>query len=161
MDSAARQAKRFLCRLKLDDLTPILLSMAPAGDQRRVLLGNGNPKYARIGLLRAAYRDGNAIWCSQATTSDDRAVYRYAAIPPGKYWVSARPWDSRSTGPLRPSLPCIRIASPDNRRWGADGIQRRPESGEMVEEFVQRVYYPGTPEKAAEASWSAGSRCRD
>jgi len=137
--------------------TNIRLSVAPTGAiSGRVLLGNGEPaEYARIGLLRAAYRDGNAIWVlAQATTSDDRGEYRFYAIPPGKYWVSAQPWDSRSTRVPYTSEPTVypnRFAG--QQTMGAPMvIQRVLESGEMVEEFVRRVYYPGTPEeKAAKA----------
>ena len=137
--------------------TGVRLAMAPTGAiSGRVLLANGEPaEYARIGLLRAAYRNGNPIWIiAQATTSDDRGEYRFYALPPGKYWVSAAPWDSRSTRVPFTSEPTVypnRFAG--QQTMGAPMvIQRVLENGEIVEEFVRRIYYPGTPdEKTAKA----------
>jgi protocatechuate 3,4-dioxygenase beta subunit len=132
----------------------IRLSMAPTGAiNGRVMLATDEPAvYARVGLIRAAYRDGNPIWIfAQATTTDDRGEYRFYAIPPGRYWVSAQPWDSRSTRVPYTSEPTVypnRFAG--QLSMGAPMvIERVLESGQMVEEFIQRVYYPGTPEEKA------------
>ena len=132
----------------------IRLSMAPTGTiSGRVMLATDEPAvYARVGLIRAAYRDGNPIWIfAQATTSDDRGEYRFYAIPPGRYWVSAQPWDSRSTRIPYTSEPTVypnRFAG--QQSMGAPMvIERVLESGQMVEEFIQRVYYPGTSEEKA------------
>jgi hypothetical protein len=132
----------------------IRLSMAPTGAiSGRVMLATDEPAvYARVGLLRAAYRDGNPIWIfAQATTTDDRGEYRFYAIPPGRYWVSAQPWDSRSTRVPYTSEPTVypnRFAG--QQSMGAPMvIERVLESGQTIEEFIQRVYYPGTSEEKA------------
>ena len=132
----------------------IRLSMAPTGAiSGRVVLASDEPAvYARVGLIRAAYRDGHPIWLfAQATTTDDRGEYRFYAIPPGRYWVSAQPWDSRSTRIPYTSEPTVypnRFAG--QQSMGAPMvIERVLESGQMVQEFIQRVYYPGTSEEKA------------
>jgi protocatechuate 3,4-dioxygenase beta subunit len=132
----------------------IRLSMAPTGAiGGRVMLATDEPAvYARVGLMRAAYRDGNPIWIfAEATTTDDRGEYRFYAIPPGKYWISGQPWDSRSTRIPYTSEPTVypnRFAG--QQSMGAPMvIERVLESGQTVEEFIQRVYYPGTSEEKA------------
>jgi Carboxypeptidase regulatory-like domain len=129
----------------------VRLSMAPVGSiSGRVVNASGEPaEYARMGLVREAHRDGVRSWAfAQTALTDDRGEYRFYSLPPGKYYVSAAYWDNRSTRVPQSSEPSVY----PNRFAGQQTysspmvIQQALETGEVIEEVVGPVYYPGTPE---------------
>src|SRR5688572_20603508 len=131
----------------------VRLSMALVGSiSGRVVNAAGEPaEYARMGLVREAYRDGVRSWAfAQTALTDDRGEFRFYSLPPGKYFVSAAYWDNRSTRVPQSSEPSVypnRFAG--QQTYSAPMvIHRATESGEIVEEVVGPVYFPGTPEIA-------------
>jgi 5-hydroxyisourate hydrolase-like protein (transthyretin family) len=129
------------------------LSLTPVGSiTGRVTNVSGEPaEQIRMGLVREAYRDGVRSWTfAQTSLTDDRGEYRFYSVPPGKYYVSAAYWDNRSTRVPQTSEPSVY----PNRFAGQQTystpmlIHRALESGEVVEEVFNPVYYPGTAEIA-------------
>jgi hypothetical protein len=135
-------------------MSGITLRMAPVGSiSGRVVDADRDPvQYASVELIRVAYQDGKRrLIPVVGMRTDDRGEYRLHSLPPGQYYVAARPWDSRSTRGMPLSEPTI---TPN--RFGAREIASSPlitrrvlESGEIVEETWMPVYYPGTPDPKA------------
>jgi hypothetical protein len=135
-------------------MSGITLRMAPVGSiSGRVVDADGDPvQFASVELIRPAYQDGKRrLTIVVGMRTDDRGEYRLHSIPPGEYYVAARPWDSRSTRGVPVSEPTI---TPN--RFGAREVAGSPlltrrvlESGEIVEETWMPVYYPGTPDPRA------------
>jgi protocatechuate 3,4-dioxygenase beta subunit len=118
----------------------------------RVLDEGGEPSgYAHVQALKATYRHGRrTLTVVQLVQADDRGVYRLFWLPPGEYYVAAKPLD------LRRSSEMMRIPPPS--RFGTYEQQMRPtvtaisstrvlNNGEIAEAQYVPIYHPGTREE--------------
>jgi hypothetical protein len=130
-------------------ITGVTLRMSPVGSiAGRIFDAAGDAVvYASVEVVRSGYLDGKRrLIRVQITRTDDRGEYRFYSLPPGEYFVVARPWDARSTRGSLANEPTI-IPSRSASGEGATSplITRRVlESGEIVEETWLSIYYPGT-----------------
>jgi protocatechuate 3,4-dioxygenase beta subunit len=130
-------------------ITGVTLRMSPVGSiAGRIFDAAGDAVvYASVEVVRSGYLDGKRrLIRVQITRTDDRGEYRFYSLPPGEYFVVARPWDARSTRGTLANEPTI-IPSRSASGEGASSplITRRVlESGEIVEETWLSIYYPGT-----------------
>jgi hypothetical protein len=129
----------------------LTLRMSPVGSiSGRVFDAAGDPvEYASVEVVRSGYADGRRrLIRVQIARTDDRGEYRFYSLPPGQYFVVARPWDARSTRGSLANEPTI-IPSRNGSGEGASSplISRRVlESGDILEETWLSIYYPGTPD---------------
>ena len=131
-------------------MTSISLVMTPTATiSGRVLEEGGEPSgYAHVQALKAVYRNGQrTLTVVQLVQADDNGAYRLFWLPPGDYYVAARPLD------LRRSSEMMRIPPPS--RVGTYEQQKRPTvtaisstrvlaTGEIVEAQNVAIYHPGT-----------------
>jgi hypothetical protein len=131
-------------------MTGVSLVMTPtASITGYVTDGNGEPAgYAHVQALRAVYRDGHrSLTAMQLVQADDRGMFRLFWLPPGEYFVCAKPLD------LRRSSEMMHIPPPS--RFGTYEQQMRPtvtavnasrllDDGSVVEGQYVPVYFPGT-----------------
>src|SRR5688572_26845169 len=134
-------------------MTGISLVMTPTATiNGRVLDEGGEPAgYAHVQALKATYRNGRRmLTVVQMVQADERGIYRLFWLPPGDYYVAARPLD------LRRSSEMMRIPPPS--RFGSYEQQKRPtvtvinstrllNNGEIAEAQNVAVYHPGTPDE--------------
>ncbi|HET9218289.1 MAG TPA: M56 family metallopeptidase [Terriglobia bacterium] len=129
-------------------LTNVSLAMMPTGSIfGRVFDRDGDPLgRAQVQALQATYREGRRILkIIQSVQTNDVGEYRLFWLPPGPYYITARPED-----PRRRNVP-LYVAYP-----GTGGVfeQAAPpvlthrvlENGTVSEESFVLVYYPGTTE---------------
>jgi protocatechuate 3,4-dioxygenase beta subunit len=135
------------------NMTGISLVMTPTATiSGRVLDEDGEPSgYAHVQALKATYRHGRrTLTVVQLVQADDRGVYRLFWLPPGEYYVAAKPLD------LRRSSEMMRIPPPS--RFGTYEQQMRPtvtainatrvlNNGEIAESQYVPIYHPGTREE--------------
>lgn len=123
----------------------IQISITPTGSiAGRVFDREGPVGRVQVQALRPRYRDGRrALLIVQSVLSDDRGEYRLFWLPPGPYYVTARPVNEE--GALSPVV----IQEPS--RGGGFEEARPPiistrtlPGGEIVEETHLPVYFPGT-----------------
>jgi beta-lactamase regulating signal transducer with metallopeptidase domain len=129
-------------------VSDIRLAMMPtASISGRIFDGVGEPLgRAQVQALQATYREGRKILkIIQSVQTNDVGEYRLFWLPPGSYYISARPEDPRRRNvPLYVNYP------------GTGGVfeQAAPpvlthrvlENGTVSEEAFVLVYYPGTPD---------------
>jgi beta-lactamase regulating signal transducer with metallopeptidase domain len=123
----------------------IRLAMMPTGSiSGRILDRDGEPLgRAQVQALQATYRQGRKILkIVQSVQTNDIGEYRLFWLPPGSYYVSARPEDTRRRAvPLFVSLPgtggVFEQAAPPV-------ITHRVQDNEVSEEAFVLVYFPGT-----------------
>jgi hypothetical protein len=127
-------------------LTNVTLPMMPTGSiSGRILDRDGEPLgRAQVQALQATYREGRRILkIIQSVQTNDIGEYRLFWLPPGPYYISARPEDPRRRNvPLYVNYP------------GTGGVfeqaaspvlaHRVLENGSVSEESFVLVYYPGT-----------------
>jgi protocatechuate 3,4-dioxygenase beta subunit len=151
-------------------MTGIQLAMPPTGAiSGRVYDKNGEPVgKAQVAAMRQVYKNGRrGLTIVQMVATDDRGEYRLFWLPPGRYYVSAKPDITELAmnmgQPNAYSAAALRITPP--MRFGtfeeasAPSIKtRRLKTGEVVEEMYLPTYYPGTanPQAAAPVSVPAG-----
>jgi 5-hydroxyisourate hydrolase-like protein (transthyretin family) len=125
----------------------IRLSMAPTSSiAGRITDRDGDPvPDARVNLLRKAYQNGKTVLeNAQVATTDDHGEYRLYSLPPGAYYLTARPFEGRSSQWPAESEPTI----VPNRAAvlqlaGAPLVTRRlTDEGPIVEETWSPVFYP-------------------
>lgn len=125
-------------------LSGVRLGMAPTSSiTGRILDADGDPiPYARVQALRVAYEEGQRVLIGARNASaDDRGEYRIYSLPPGEYYVAARPPDTRFTRNFGRAA-IVRFGGGS----GADApvvTLRTTETGEIVEETFRAVFYPG------------------
>jgi len=82
-------------------MTDVRLEMAETGAiSGRVYDRNGEPvAYARVLAMQDWYHEGNRLLdFVQTVQTNDRGEYRLFWLPPGRYYVAARPEDTQSAG---------------------------------------------------------------
>jgi protocatechuate 3,4-dioxygenase beta subunit len=131
-------------------MTGAVLALTPTGSiAGRVYDVDGEPlARALVQALKPVYRDGQrALTITQAVLSNDRGEYRLFWLTPGSYYISVKP--AVEDGPYAP----IRISEP--ARFGTFEQSTRPvirsraaTNGELVEEVLPTVYFPGTTDAA-------------
>src|SRR5215471_16596998 len=152
-------------------MTGIQLTMSPTGAiSGRVYDKNGEPVgKAQVAAMRQVYKNGRrSLTIVQMVATDDRGEYRLFWLPPGRYYVSAKPDITElamNMGQANAySAAALRITPP--MRFGtfeeasaASVKTRRLKTGEVVEEMYLPTYYPGTPnpQAAAPVSVAAGA----
>jgi hypothetical protein len=131
-------------------MSGVPLVMTPAASITGFIVdANGEPSgYAHVQALKAMYRDGHrTLTVAQLVQADDRGSYRLFWLPPGEYFVCAKPLD------LRRSSEMMHIPPPS--RFGRYEQQMRPtvtaintsrvlEDGSIAEEQYVPICYPGT-----------------
>jgi hypothetical protein len=134
-------------------MTGVSLVMTPtASIMGRVMDGSGEPSgYAHVQALKAVYRNGQrTLTVMQLVQADDRGVYRLFWLPPGEYYVCAKPLD------LRRSSEMMHIPPPS--RFGTYEQQMRPTvtavntsellpDGTTAEGQYVPICFPGTREE--------------
>jgi hypothetical protein len=125
----------------------VQVAMAPtASITGRVFDHDGDPVgQAQVVALRSAYnREGRRIQTiAQSVQTNDLGEYRLFWLPPGQYYLTAKPVDVEAR-----SVQAY-IRPPDNQtihdQTSAPVIVRRMlESGEVIEQVQVPVYFPGT-----------------
>ena len=131
-------------------MTGISLALTPtASITGRVVDAMGESSgYAHVQALKAVYRDGRrTLTVMQLVQADDRGAYRLFWLPPGEYFICAKPLD------LRRSSEMMHIPPPS--RFGTYEQQMRPtvtaintsqmlDDGRMAEGQYVPIYFPGT-----------------
>ena len=140
----------------------VQLVLTPTGSiSGRVYDRDGPVGKLQVQALRPIYRDGQrTLTIVQSVQTDDRGEYRLFWLPPGRYYVTAKPFNDggagRPAGPTRPSSSGVHISEP--MRVGTFEQASSPvvtsrtlPSGEVIEETQVSVYYPGTTDVSAAA----------
>jgi hypothetical protein len=133
------------------------LVLSPSGSiSGRVYDRDGEPVgRAQVQALRSVYQNGRRkLTIVQSVETNDRGEYRLFWLPPGQYYVSARPDNpqvSMGQAQNRTTVGATRITEP--ARFGTFEQATNPvirkqrlKTGEVIEEVYQTVYYPGTTE---------------
>jgi protocatechuate 3,4-dioxygenase beta subunit len=128
---------------RIADLT---LAMLPTGSiSGQILDREGEPLgRAQVQALQATYREGRKVLkIVQSVQTNDAGEYRLFWLPPGSYYLSARPEDSRRRSvPLFVNLP----GTGGNFEQAAPPVVTRRvlDNGSTAEESFVLVYFPGT-----------------
>jgi protocatechuate 3,4-dioxygenase beta subunit len=134
-------------------LSDIRLALSPTGSiSGRVYDRNGEPVgRAQVQALQPVYKNGHRkLTIIQIVQTNDRGEYRLFWLPPGTYYVSARPDITelpRFMGAGNsPPVPAVRIAEPSRystyEQAAAPIIRKRVlKTGEVIEELQIPVYY--------------------
>ncbi len=135
-------------------MTGIQLAMSATGSiSGRVYDRDGEPLgRAQVQALQSVYKDGRRkLTIVQIVESNDRGEYRLFWLPPGRYYVSAKP-DIATVPNLQgsnaPPAGAVRITEPSrvyNYEQAANPVIRKRtlKTGEVVEETNVPVFYPG------------------
>jgi hypothetical protein len=124
-------------------LSGVRLSMAPTSSiSGRIVDGDGDPvPYARVQALRVSYEEGQRVLVGARNGSvDDRGEYRIYSLPPGEYYVAARPPDTRFTRNFGRAA-IVRFGGGS----GADApvvSLRATDNGTIIEETWRAIFYP-------------------
>ncbi len=135
-------------------MTGIQLAMAATGSiSGRIFDGDGEPLgRAQVQALRAIYSEGRRKFTIvQMVETNDRGEYRLFWLPPGRYYISAKPYILRMPGLQGPNAApasVVRITEPARfasyELATAPAVKRRNlGTGETIEEIDIPVYYPG------------------
>lgn len=126
-------------------MASVKLEMAPTGSiSGRVIDADGVPAArVRAMALEAVYQSGRRVLgLVQATNTDDRGDYRLFWLPPGRYYIAARPED-----PKAGSIPLVVTPpgrGPMRETFGQAPLMHRSLSnGEVVEETYELAYRGG------------------
>jgi beta-lactamase regulating signal transducer with metallopeptidase domain/protocatechuate 3,4-dioxygenase beta subunit len=127
-------------------LNDVKIAMTPTGSiTGRIIDGDGEPvARAHVMALRTAYRDGKKVLkLVQSVPANDLGEYRLFWLPPGNYYVTAKPeTPERNSSTSIVTLPGVETTfelSTDPT------IIRRPlEGGGMAEDVYVPVFYPGS-----------------
>lgn len=138
-------------------MTGVQLAMMPTGAiSGRVYDRDGEPLgRAQVQALRPVFRDGRrALTIVQVVETNDRGEYRLFWLPPGRYYVSAKPDIPKMPGPGAGPGTAQRITDPARfysyeLAFSPPVKKRTLKTGEVVEEVYVPVYYPGTVEMQA------------
>ena len=122
------------------------IEMIPPGTiSGRVVDENGNPAgRVRVMAIDASWKYGKlSLGIVQALYTDDHGDYRLFWLPPGRYFIAARPED-----PRRQNLTVIHFLPATvqpTREYLTKGFvtHRRLPTGETIEEVVEAVYHGG------------------
>jgi len=133
-------------------MTGVQLAMAPTGSiSGRIYDRDGEPVgKAQVQAMRSIYKDGKReLTIVQSVATNDRGEYRLFWLPPGRYYVSAKPDIPEVL--LNPGSAMVRITEPARfstyEQASSPVVKKRTlKSGEVVEETYMPVYYPGTLE---------------
>jgi hypothetical protein len=102
----------------------------------------------QVHALRPVYREGRrSLTIVQSVQTNDRGEYRVFWLPPGAYFLSAKPANEGMLGNVRITEP-IRVGTFEEAS-GPLLTTRTSPTGEVIEEIPATVYYPGTTELAA------------
>ena len=131
----------------------VQLVLTPTGSiSGRVYDRDGPVGKLQVQALRPIYRDGQrTLTIVQSVQTDDRGEYRLFWLPPGPYYVTAKPFNDRGAGPTRRTR-CAHHERRAHQRTDAVGTfeqasspvvtSRTLPSGEVVEEIQVAVYLP-------------------
>jgi len=112
----------------------------------RVLDRDGDPiGQSQVVALRAVYdRDGRRVQTiTQSVQTNDNGEYRLFWLPPGQYYITAKPVDTN----VRSIQAYIRRPSDNNfhEQTASPMVRKRvTENGDTIEELVTAAYFPGT-----------------
>lgn len=122
----------------------VQLALTPTGSiSGRVFDRDGPVGKLQVQALRPIYRDGRrTLTIVQSVQTNDRGEYRLFWLPPGQYFVTAKPISEGTTGAVYISEP-TRIGTFEQASSPIITTRTLP-SGEVVEESQLPVYYPGT-----------------
>jgi hypothetical protein len=136
-------------------MADVRLSLSPTGSiSGRVYDRNGEAVgKAQVQALQSVYKNGHKkLTIIQIVQSNDRGEYRLFWLPPGTYYVSAKPDITelpRFMGATNsPPVTAVRITEPSrfsSYEQAAEPVikTRVLKTGEVVEELNVPVYYPG------------------
>ena len=145
----------------------IQLAMTPAGSiSGRIYDRDGEPVgKAQVLALRPIYRDGRrTLTIVQTVQTNDRGEYRLFWLPPGRYYVSAKPDipELPSVSGNSTTIPVSRVTEP--ARFGTYSQASNPvirkrtlKTGEVIEETYLPVYYPSVVEAQAASPVELGA----
>jgi hypothetical protein len=141
------------------DMSRVRLVVTPTGAiAGRVYDRDGSVGRWQVQALRPIYRDGQrTLTIVQAVQTDDRGEYRLFWLPPGSYYVMARPFTDHNPTPVgadRPLVNPVQIREPIR---GGSIEQASPPvvrsrtlpDGDVVDEVQLPIYYPGTTDERA------------
>jgi hypothetical protein len=127
--------------------TDIQLSLTPTGSiSGRIYDRDGEPAgRTTVQALRPYYRDGNrALTIVQSVVANDRGEYRLFWLPPGRYYVTAKPGGEQDGRQVRITDPARFVTF---EQASAPHVRSRTlATGEVIEETQLAVYYPGATE---------------
>jgi len=129
-----------------DALKNVRLEMAATGAiTGRVYDRNGEPvPYARVLAMQHWYHEGNRLLdFVQVVHTDDRGEYRLFWLPPGKYYVAARPEALQSAGTTSFVNTPDRIALYHEEDSPIPPIVRRVQDNEVITETYELTFYGG------------------
>lgn len=138
-------------------LTGVRLEMTPtAAITGQVLDVNGEPSgYAHVQALKAVYEYGRRVLTvMQLVQADDRGFYRLFWLPPGEYYVCAKPLDLRRSSEMMYIPPPSRFGTYSqvmSPTVTAVNSSRLLDDGTVVESMNVPVCYPGTTDEAKAA----------
>ncbi len=115
------------------------LVLTPTGSiAGRVYDRDGPVGKLQVQALRPIYRDGHrALTIVQSVQTDDRGEYRLFWLPPGRYYVTAKPFNDRgagfSTGPDTVITSAVHISEPIRGRHLRAGVEPGRHESNTVE----------------------------
>jgi hypothetical protein len=129
----------------------IQLALTPTGSiSGRVYDQDGPIGKLQVQALRPIYRDGKrTLTIVQSVQTNDRGEYRLFWLPPGQYYVTAKPFGEGVLGAVYISEP-TRLGTFEQAS-GPILTTRTLPNGEVVEETQLPVYYPGTTDATSAA----------
>jgi hypothetical protein len=131
-------------------MTGVSLVLTPTAAITGVVTdGNGDPAgYAHVQALRATYRDGHrTLTVMQLVQADDRGVFRLFWLPPGEYFVCAKPLDLRRSSEMMHIPPPSRSGTYEQQMRPtvtAVNVSRTLDDGSVQDGMNVPVYFPGT-----------------
>ena len=134
-------------------MSSVSLLMTPtASISGRVVDADGEPSgYAHVQALKAVYRNGHRVLTvMQLVQADERGQYRLFWLPPGDYYVAAKPLDLRRSSEMMHIPPPSRFQTYEQQMRPtvtAVNTSRFDEDGTRIEEQYVPTYYPGTTDE--------------
>src|SRR5262245_45630376 len=124
----------------------IRIAMAPTGGiAGRLTDADGDPLgRARVMVMESFYEEGQRrLYTLNVVQSDDLGEFRFYWLPPGQYYIAAIPEDTQRQRVM------FSVAPPGSGGHRSDALSpvvttRITQTGELVEEAYQTIYYPGS-----------------
>jgi hypothetical protein len=111
----------------------------------RVFDGNGDPvAYARVFAMESVYREGRReLNTVQSVLSNDKGEYRLFWLPPGRYYVAARPDNAQNRMIFNYIARPGTTGSVRDASAGQVVYHRVSETAESIDEIYRLVFYGG------------------
>jgi Carboxypeptidase regulatory-like domain len=122
----------------------VQLALTPTGSiSGRVYDRDGPVGKLQVQALRPIYREGKrTLTIVQSVQTNDRGEYRLFWLPPGQYYLTAKPFSDGAIGAVFITEP-TRLGTFEQASSPIVTTRTLP-GGELVEETQLPVYYPGT-----------------